>query len=145
MSSPALIERLFQTATFLWMVFSLVWIVRALRTKRTIRTQSSASQLLYTAILVFGVYLIFAQQSGISWLDRQLLPVTVTVAVAGLLAVLTGAAFSIWTRFMLGGNWSNRLTVKEVTRSCTPVPIALSATPSTAASCWDARFGAPAR
>jgi hypothetical protein len=53
---------------------SRVDIQRALGTKRTIRTQSSASQLLYTAILAAGVYLIFAQQSGISWLDRQLFP-----------------------------------------------------------------------
>ena len=92
---------------------SRVDIQRALGTKRTIRTQSSASQLLYTAILAAGVYLIFAQQSGISWLDRQLFPVTVTVAVPGLLAVLTGVAFSVWARFMLGSNWSNRVTVKE--------------------------------
>ena len=113
MSSSALIERLLQTATFLWMVLALVWIVSALRTKRTIRTHSTASQLLYTVVLAAGVYLIFAQQSGISWLDRQLFPVTVTVAVAGLLAVLTGIAFSVWARFMLGGNWSNRVTVKE--------------------------------
>jgi protein-S-isoprenylcysteine O-methyltransferase Ste14 len=112
-SSSVLIERLHQTATFLWMVLALVWIVSALRTKRTIRTQSSASQLLYTAILAAGVYLIFAQQSAISWLECQLFPVTVTVAVVGLLAVLTGVAFSVWARFMLGGNWSNRVTVKE--------------------------------
>ena len=95
MSSSVLIERLHQTATFLWMVLALVWIVSALRTKRTIRTQSSASQLLYTAILAAGVYLIFAQQSAISWLECQLFPVTVTVAVVGLLAVLTGVAFSV--------------------------------------------------
>jgi len=95
MISSALIERLLQTATFLWMVLAFVWIVSALRTKRTIRTQSNASPLLYTAILVAGVYLIFARQSGISWLDHQLFSVTVTVAVAGLLAVLTGVAFSV--------------------------------------------------
>ena len=38
---------------------------------------------------------------------------TVPIALAGLLAVLMGVAFSIWARLVLGGNWSNRVTVKE--------------------------------
>ncbi len=54
MSSSVLIEQLLQMATFLWMVLALVWIVSALRTKRTIQSQSSATQLLYTAILAAG-------------------------------------------------------------------------------------------
>jgi protein-S-isoprenylcysteine O-methyltransferase Ste14 len=87
--------------------------VGALRTKRTVRSQSGASQLLYTAILVVGVGLIFVKDSGIPWLDRQLFLVTVPIAVAGLLAVLIGVAFSVWSRLMLGANWSNRVTVKE--------------------------------
>jgi protein-S-isoprenylcysteine O-methyltransferase Ste14 len=89
-----------------------VWVVSALRTKRTVQSQSSASQLLFTAILAVGGY-IFAKQSGIAWLDRQLFSVTVPLALAGLLAVLIGVAFSIWARFMLGSNWSSRVTVKE--------------------------------
>jgi protein-S-isoprenylcysteine O-methyltransferase Ste14 len=107
------IERLLLATAFVWMALIVVWVVGALRTKRTVQSQSSASQLLYTAILVVGVCLIFAKQSGIPWLDRQLFPVTVSIALAGLLAVLVGVAFSIWARLMLGGNWSNRVTVKE--------------------------------
>ena len=95
------------------MVLALVWVVSALRTKRTIRSQSGASQLLYTAILAVGVYLIFAKQSGIPWLDRQLYSVTIPIVLTGLLAVLMGVAFSVWARLMLGDNWSNRVTVKE--------------------------------
>jgi protein-S-isoprenylcysteine O-methyltransferase Ste14 len=107
------IDRLLLATVFVWMALVVVWVVGALRTKRTVRRQSSASQLLYTAILVAGVYLIFAKQSGIPWLDRQLFPVTVPIALVGLLAVLMGVAFSIWARLILGGNWSNRVTVKE--------------------------------
>jgi protein-S-isoprenylcysteine O-methyltransferase Ste14 len=62
---------------------------------------------------VVGVYLIFAKQSGIPWLDRQLFSVTLPIALTGLLAVLMGVAFSVWARLMLGDNWSNRVTVKE--------------------------------
>jgi len=109
----ALLEQLRQAAGILWMGLVLVWIVSALRTKRTIQSQSSASQLLYTAILVVGVYLIFAKQSGILWLDRQLFLVTPPVALVGLVVVLMGVVFSIWARVILGGNWSNFVTVKE--------------------------------
>ena len=107
------IDQLLLATVFIWMALVVVWVVGALRTKRTVRSQSSASQLLYTAILLTGVFLIFAKQSGIPWLDRQLFPVTVPIALAGLLAVLMGVAFSIWARLMLGSNWSNRVTVKE--------------------------------
>jgi protein-S-isoprenylcysteine O-methyltransferase Ste14 len=62
---------------------------------------------------VVGVYLIFAKQIGIPWLDRQLFSMTVPIVLAGLLVVLMGVVFSIWARLMLGDNWSNRVTVKE--------------------------------
>jgi protein-S-isoprenylcysteine O-methyltransferase Ste14 len=100
-------------AGFLWMALVLVWVVSALRTKRTIQRQSSVLQLLYTAILLVGVYLIFAKQSGIPWLDRQLFLMSVPIALLGLVTVLTGVVFSVWARVMLGGNWSNSVTVKE--------------------------------
>jgi protein-S-isoprenylcysteine O-methyltransferase Ste14 len=115
-NQAALIEQLRQSTSFLWLVLALVWVVNALRnmrTKRTIQSQSSAWQLLYTAILVVGVYLIFAKQSGIPWLDRQLFSVTVPIVLVGLLAVLMGVVFSVSARLMLGDNWSNRVTVKE--------------------------------
>ena len=113
MNQATLVERLIQATGFLWMALVLVWVVSALRTKRTIQRQSSLSQILYTAILVVGVFLIFAKQIGVPWLDRQLFSVTVPVALAGLLAVLTSVVFSVWGRLMLGGNWSNSVTVKE--------------------------------
>jgi protein-S-isoprenylcysteine O-methyltransferase Ste14 len=113
MNQAALMEQLRQVAGFLWMALVLVWLVSALRTKRTIQRQSSASQLLYTAILVVGVYLIFAKGTGIPWLDRQLVLVGIPIALVGLVTVLMGVVFSIWARVMLGGNWSNSVTVKE--------------------------------
>ena len=145
-NQAALIEQLRQSTSFLWLVLAVVWIVNALRTKRTVQSQSSASQLLYTAILAVGVYMIFAKQSAIPWLDRQLFSVTVPIVLAGLLVVLIGVAFSIWARLILGSNWSNRVTVKEnhtLVRTgpyrIVRHPIASSGTLSTAASCWGCR------
>jgi len=103
-----------QTTTLAWLLLVIVWLVSALRTKRAIQRQSGASRLVNSAILIVGVYLIFfAKSSGIPWLDLQLYTVTIPIALAGLLAVVTGVAFSIWARFMLGGNWSSSVTVKE--------------------------------
>jgi protein-S-isoprenylcysteine O-methyltransferase Ste14 len=112
-NQTALIEQLRQLTSLPWVVFALVWVVSAWRTKKTIRSQSSGWQVLYTAILVVGVLMNFDKQSGIPWLDRQLFPVTVPIVLAGLLVVLLGIAFTIWARFMLGSNWSNSVTVKE--------------------------------
>jgi protein-S-isoprenylcysteine O-methyltransferase Ste14 len=112
-NQAALIEQIRLAATVLWLVLALVWILSARRTKRTVKSQSSGAQVLYTVLLVVGAYMIFAPLIGIQWLDRQLFPVTVPIALAGLLIVLIGVAFTIWARFMLGTNWSNNVTVKE--------------------------------
>ena len=48
MSQAALMERVLQATLLLWVALVVVWVVGALRTKRNIKTQSSASQLLYT-------------------------------------------------------------------------------------------------
>ncbi len=113
MNQAALIERLLQATAAIWIALVIVWVVSALRTKRSVKNQSSGWQILYTVILVVGVCLIFAKQIGVPWLDRQLFSVTVAIALAGLLVVLMGVVFSIWARLMLGDNWSNRVTVKE--------------------------------
>lgn len=113
MNQSVLIERVIQETGLLWLVLVLVWIVSAFRTKRTVKSQPSTSQFFYTVILMAGVFSIFARQTGVSWLDRPLFPVTVPIAIVGLLAVLTGVAFSIWARLTLGRNWSNSVTVKE--------------------------------
>jgi protein-S-isoprenylcysteine O-methyltransferase Ste14 len=113
MNQAIVIEQLRDWTGVLWMALAIVWVVGALRTKRTVKSQSSVSQFLYTVILVIGVYLIFAKQIGLPWLDRQLIWVTIPIVLAGLLVVLVGVAFSIWARLMLGSNWSNRVTVKE--------------------------------
>lgn len=61
MNQAALIERVIQATAFLWIALVLVWVVSAFRTKRTIKSQSSAWQFLYTVIIVVGVYSIFAK------------------------------------------------------------------------------------
>jgi protein-S-isoprenylcysteine O-methyltransferase Ste14 len=113
MNQAIVIQQLRDWTAVLWMALAIVWVVGALRTKRTVKSQSSASQILYTIILVIGVYLIFAKQIGLPWLDRQLISVTIPIVLAGLLIVLVGVVFSIWARLMLGSNWSNRVTLKE--------------------------------
>jgi protein-S-isoprenylcysteine O-methyltransferase Ste14 len=113
MDQTILIEQIREVTSALWGVLAIVWVVGALRTKRTVKSQSSALQIMYTVILIVGVCLIFAKQTGLPWLDRQLIPMTLPIVLAGLLVVFIGVVFSIWARLMLGSNWSNRVTVKE--------------------------------
>ncbi len=113
MDQSVLIEQIREWTPILWLVLIIVWRVKARGTKRTVQSESGGSQLLYTAILIAGVFLIFTRRCGIPWLDGQLFVVTLPIVVAGLLAVLAGVAFSIWARLMLGDNWSNNVTVKE--------------------------------
>jgi protein-S-isoprenylcysteine O-methyltransferase Ste14 len=113
MNQALLIEQIRQWTGFLWIAFLLVWVVSAFATKRTIQRESRTSRIVYSLILVVGAWLLFAGRLGIPWLDRQLFPVTPSVAFAGFVAALLGVAFSVWARFTLGSNWSGMVTVKE--------------------------------
>lgn len=113
MNQAVLVEHLRQWTGFVWLALLLVWVVKALGTKRTIQRQSRASRLLHGGILALGAYLLFARQTGIPLLDHQLSPVNVSMALAGFVVALLGVAFSVWARLILGGNWSGVVTVKE--------------------------------
>lgn len=121
MSQGNVISLLRECTDLLWLALTAIFLVGAMRTKRTVQSQSVRSVLLQTVFVAAGLYLVFANGVTLAghdtgpqrWLDRQIVPVDVQSVLAGFLVVLCGIAFTIWARLALGANWSGVITLKQ--------------------------------
>lgn len=101
-----------EAITFTWLVLAAFYAITAFGAKKPVREESGASRLYHTLLMgtVFG--LLFSQHFRIAQLGLRIVT-SPEAAYTGLALVVAGAAFAIWARFTLGGNWSARVTVKE--------------------------------
>ena len=98
---------------YLWMLFFVVWMLAALRTKRTAQRVDWGRSLTYVIPVVLGFSLMFNDRWHLAWLDSRILPKTQELAVAAIALTLAGMAFAGWARVHLGRNWSSAPMIKE--------------------------------
>jgi protein-S-isoprenylcysteine O-methyltransferase Ste14 len=113
MQQPDLILHLRQLTVCLWIVLIAVWLIGALRTKRTAWRQPHSARLEQMLLLVPGVYLLFARTQVPPALNQAIFPATLLPVSFGFLLALCGVGFSIWARMTLGTNWSSTVTLKD--------------------------------
>ena len=113
MQQPDLILHLRQLTVYLWIVLIAVWLIGALRTKRTAWRQPYSARLEQMLLLVPGVYLLFARTQVPPALNQAIFPATLLPVSFGFLLALCGVGFSIWARMTLGTNWSSTVTLKD--------------------------------
>lgn len=97
----------------LWIVFLVVWVVAAGKTKRTARRMSGWQRYLQISFAIPGVILLFGKGLRFAGLGYRLIPMIAALAWFGVALTACGIAFAAWARFALGGNWSSEITVKE--------------------------------
>ena len=102
-----------QVCSRLWLVFFALWMLAALRTKRTMTRVSWQRTLSYGIPAVLGFYCMFSLDANIPWLQKRLLPRTPELAIAAVVVTLAGMAFAVWARVYLGRNWSSAPVIKE--------------------------------
>ena len=97
---------------YLWLVFLVVWMLSAMRTKPVQTREGVSSRLSYTVLTVLGAYMMFSRQAPQPWLNTIILPDALWIQALGIVITALGIAFAIWARVHLGGNWSGSVTVK---------------------------------
>jgi protein-S-isoprenylcysteine O-methyltransferase Ste14 len=97
---------------WLWIVFCVVWLVWAIKTKPVAQRESVSSRLSYTALVVVGYYVVFSVDVAQPWLRLHLFPASRAAEILGVVMTAAGIGFAIWARAYLGGNWSSSVTVK---------------------------------
>jgi protein-S-isoprenylcysteine O-methyltransferase Ste14 len=95
-----------------WTAFIAVWLVTAIRTKRTRTAESFLGQLPYRLVTVAGVLLIFPNRYTIEVLRTHILPWGPIFLDIGAVLTALGILFAFWARFHLGRNWSGNVTIK---------------------------------
>ena len=102
-----------QAVTFPWLMLAVFWVITAISAKRSLRRESSASRLYHLLLMTAVFALLFRHDLRIGLLGLRIVPASPQVAYIGLALTSLGAAFAIWARSTLGGNWSASVTVKE--------------------------------
>ena len=97
----------------IWTLLGLYWILYALRTKPVKSRESFGQQLGYLFPLAFGFTLLFSSRAHYSWLGMRFAPDTIVVGVTGLVLTAAGAALAMWSRSVLGENWSAIASIRK--------------------------------
>lgn len=97
----------------LWLTFFVLWMLAALRMKRSVVRVDWRRQLYYGIPMLLGYYLMFRSDLDIFWLQRRIVPRTQEMAIAAIAITVAGLAFAVWARVYLGSNWSSAPTIKE--------------------------------
>jgi protein-S-isoprenylcysteine O-methyltransferase Ste14 len=103
----------FQAARDLWILFTLYWLVSALKRKKTKQRESIAHRLTYILPMVVVFYGLYNERFAFGWLGTYFVPHTAEVQWAGVAVMVFGLGIACWARVHLGTNWSGTVTLKE--------------------------------
>lgn len=108
-----------------WILWILVWVIAALRTKPALRHASTGSRVCYFLPIVASIILLLlakrthigsallAAGPPLSWLLARFIPFFPGVVWIGAPLVLAGTLFAFWARFHLAGNWSSGVVLRQ--------------------------------
>lgn len=97
-------------ASLLWLLFVIVWIVSALRSKRTIKRNYTwlVSRVLIVIVIAFLIKGDQVPTLGFSQPSND-----PTLAILGLALMVLGIGLAFWARFHLASNWGMPMSLKE--------------------------------
>jgi hypothetical protein len=120
----------------MWISYFVYWWAMATNVKAAERTESGPSRLVRTVSLLCAYALLWLPTVPLPLLNNRFLPRGVWCFWTGAAVTTTGLLFSIWGRRHLGTNWSQAVTVKQITNSLPLAPTPWLAIPSIPAFCW---------
>jgi protein-S-isoprenylcysteine O-methyltransferase Ste14 len=96
-----------------WISFSVIWLLAAVSTKRSIYRESGARRLRYWILLVLA-FLLLTRRNRLPYpFDLQIISVAEAVEWLAAMLCIAGLVFCVWARATLGRNWSGTITLKE--------------------------------
>jgi protein-S-isoprenylcysteine O-methyltransferase Ste14 len=102
-----------ELSSIAWLILMLYWLFASMKTKMTIRKETSSSRIIHVLMLMLAFALIYNDRLAIGFLRFGLIPKTNGVSWLGLFINVTGIAFAILARSWLGTNWSAIVTIKR--------------------------------
>jgi len=96
-----------------WIAVGIFWLAAALKSKPVTRRQTVWARVSHISIMCVGFALVFGGPLLVGPLSWRALPDWPALGWAGFALTITGLAFTVWARFVLGGNWSGTVTIKQ--------------------------------
>jgi protein-S-isoprenylcysteine O-methyltransferase Ste14 len=96
----------------LWLAWLAYWLISAASVKPVLRTEGTASRIIYSLPLWVGGWLLLGG-GHFGALDVRFVPDASGTAIVGTVVTAAGLGFAVWARIALGGNWSGMVTVKQ--------------------------------
>ena len=96
-----------------WYVCGGYFVLSALRVKRAKVKEPLVNRLGHTTLLVVAFFLMFANLDHVPVLGARLLPLLPSLQYLGIALTCVGIGITLWSRLVLGTNWSGRVTLKE--------------------------------
>jgi hypothetical protein len=91
-----------------WIAGFAFWALASIASKRTMRTQSQASEMGQGALAGSGFVALFNRQIALGPLDWRIVPEAAGFAYAGFALTIAGLAFMAWSRVALAGTGALR-------------------------------------
>jgi protein-S-isoprenylcysteine O-methyltransferase Ste14 len=95
-----------------WLAFALFWLVAALRTKKTVYSETFGQRFAVQIVIAAGLIILVNAPREPYPLSAYFIPQNATVAFLSAAVCVCGLAFTLWARLTLGENWSARVTLK---------------------------------
>ena len=108
-----------QNISLVWLVFSIVWLMAAFASKRSMQRQTYGSRIvqgsliLVSMLFIFNFWNVFSSSSMRGWLTARIIPATPLWALLGAALTIASVLFCFWARAILGRNWSGSVTIKQ--------------------------------
>jgi protein-S-isoprenylcysteine O-methyltransferase Ste14 len=103
----------FLAARYLWISFTIYWLVSALKRKKTKQRESISHRLTYILPIVVVFWVLYNPRFALEWVGTYFVPHTLEVQWAGVAVMAFGLGIACWARVHLGTNWSGTVTLKE--------------------------------
>lgn len=97
----------------LWLGWLAYWWVSSWQVKPSLRRESLPSRLVHITPLCLAAFLLCTPRAPLPILRERWLPPSAWAYWIGATLTAAGLLFSVWARWLLGDNWSGRVTVKE--------------------------------
>jgi protein-S-isoprenylcysteine O-methyltransferase Ste14 len=96
-----------------WLITMLVWIASSFSNKQAVRRQATGSRAAQICFGVFAGLLIWGPAHFRLLSGPAVIPDSGAAHLAAFLLTLGGLAFALWSRFIIGRNWSAVITIKQ--------------------------------
>jgi protein-S-isoprenylcysteine O-methyltransferase Ste14 len=100
-------------ATSAWILAGIYWVISGITLKPVARRERSASRAAHVAVMIVACLLLFEPWMSLGPLALRFVPDENWVRWMGFALTAAGCAFAVWSRALLGANWSATVTVKQ--------------------------------